>query len=130
MEEQALEVLERLIAEDDHSVEAWYLGGWCLHLLASRQDASDDATAVGENGKNQKTITLKSSRDWLVTCLKLYGKLDYEDQRLKTHAEELLEEMNNILGPAPADGEADDEDEEWEGIEEDEEDGDAEMAGA
>lgn len=129
MEEQALEVLERLIAEDDHSVEAWYLGGWCLHLLAGKQDATNSETKVEEEGEDQKTITLKSSRDWLLRCLKLYGKLEYEDERLKTHAEELLQEMGEVLGPAPADGGVEDEDEEWEGIEEDVEDGDAEMAG-
>jgi len=129
MEEQALEVLERLIAEDDHSVEAWYLGGWCLHLLAGKQDENNTAAKEEDEGKDQKTITLKSSRDWLLRCLKLYSKLEYEDERLKTHAEELLEEMNQVLGPAPAEGEADDDDEEWEGIEEDEEDGDAQMAG-
>jgi len=128
MEEQALEVLERLIAEDDHSVEAWYLGGWCLHLLAGKQEANNTAAKVEENGKSQKTITMKSSRDWLLRCLKLYDKLEYEDERLKTHVEELLVEMNQVLGPAPADGEAEDEDGEWDGIEEDDEDGDAEMA--
>ena len=37
MEEQALDVLERLVEEDDHSVEAWYLGGWCLNLLAAKE---------------------------------------------------------------------------------------------
>ena len=34
MLEEALNVLERLVNEDDQSVEAWYLGGWCLYLAA------------------------------------------------------------------------------------------------
>jgi hypothetical protein len=36
MEEEALEVVERLVGEDDESIEAWYLGGWCLYLMAIR----------------------------------------------------------------------------------------------
>lgn len=124
MEEQALEVLERLIAEDDHSVEAWYLGGWCLHLLADKK-ATDNNTATTSEGHRQdeRTRTLKSSRLWLLKCMKLYGKLEYEDERLKGHAEELIAEMNKVLGPPPEDENAEDEDDEWEGIEEDE-DGD------
>lgn len=132
MEEQALEVLERLVAEDDHSVEAWYLGGWCLHLIAGKQEGTNGDAKTEENAKDPKIVTLKSSRDWLSRCLKLYSKLEYEDERLKAHAEELLEEMSKVLGPAPAEGfaEDDNDEEEWEGIEEDEEeDGDAEMAG-
>jgi len=50
-------------------------------------------------------------------CLKLYKKLEYEDERLKAHADELVAEMNKVLGP-PVEG-ADDEEDEWEGIEED-----------
>jgi len=115
MEEQALEVLERLVDEDDHSVEAWYLGGWCLNVMAEKENADGTADATEPDAK---TRTLKTSRDWLLKCLKLYGKLEYEDERLKAHADELVAEMNKVLG-APVDGADDEEDEEWEGIEED-----------
>lgn len=119
MEDQAMEVLERLVDEDDHSVEAWYLGGWCLNVMAEKE-STDGTTKPGDEsaGPDAKTRTLKTSRDWLLKCLKLYGKLEYEDERLKAHADELVEEMNKVLGP-PVEGADDEEDEEWEGIEED-----------
>ena len=112
MEEEAIEVLERLVGDNDSSVEAWYLGGWCLHLIAGKQKTdSEDQDA---------TPLLSASCDWLENCLKLYTLLEYEDERLKSHAEELLEDLRNILGPSHG-GEED----EWEDAEEDEQ-GDSE----
>jgi tetratricopeptide (TPR) repeat protein len=114
MEDDAIEVLERLVGENDGSVEAWYLGGWCLHLLAGKQKA---------NGED-KTVTslLRASRDWLENCLKLYTMLEYEDERLKEHADEILKELNHVLGPSTGE-----EEEEWE--DDEEEDDDEEMDG-
>lgn len=117
MEDEALEVLERLVLEDDQSVEAWYLGGWCLHLMADKKKASEDEETV-------KGL-LKSSRQWLTNSLRLYELLEYEDRRLQEHAVELAEGLNKILGPAE-EGE-DDAEEEWEDAEEG--DSDEEMQG-
>lgn len=103
LEDEALEVLERLILEDDQSVEAWYLGGWCLHLMAEKKKGSE--------GEEMVKGLLKSSRQWLTNSLRLYQLLEYEDERLKDHAEELVAGINKILGP-PVEGE--DEAEEWE----------------
>jgi tetratricopeptide (TPR) repeat protein len=119
MEEEAIEVLERLIGENDSSVEAWYLGGWCLHLLAEKQkEAAAEAKTV--------TALLRASRDWLDNCLKVYGLLEYEDEPLKEHADELLRDLNSTLGPPTGD-----EDEEWDDTdgEEQDEDEDADMQG-
>ena len=53
MEEEALGVVERLVQEDDGSVEAWYLGGWCLYLLGGKQAASHGPEKYGDyNGAN------------------------------------------------------------------------------
>lgn len=103
MEDEGLEVLERLILEDDSSIEAWYLGGWCLHLMADKKKESEDEDTV-------KGL-LKSSRQWLTNSMRLYQLLEYEDERLKQHAEELIESLDKILGP-PVEGE--EEAEEWE----------------
>lgn len=110
MEDEAIEVLERLVGENDGSVEAWYLGGWCLHLLAGKQKATGE----------EKTTTslLRASRDWLENCLKLYTLLEYEDERLKEHADEILKELADVLGPST--GEDEEEDWEDEGDDEDE----------
>ncbi|KAH7414353.1 TPR domain-containing protein [Phaeosphaeria sp. MPI-PUGE-AT-0046c] len=115
LEDEAIEVLERLIGENDGSVEAWYLGGWCLHLLAGKQKAKgEDDTA---------TSLLRASRDWLENCLKLHSLLEYEDERLKDHADEILKELNDTLGPSTGEEE---EDEEWEDAGDDEDDEDDE----
>lgn len=112
MEEDAIEVLERLVGDDDASVEAWYLGGWCLHLLSEKQDATE---------QTKTRLALKhASRDWLQNCLKLYVALEYEDERLKEHAEELVSNLDDTLGPPTGDG-----DEKWEDT--DEESSDEEM---
>jgi tetratricopeptide (TPR) repeat protein len=115
LEDEAFEVLERLIGENDGSVEAWYLGGWCLHLLAGKQKAKGEDDAA--------TQDLRTSRDWLENCLRLYTLLEYEDERLKEHADEILKELNDTLGPSTGE-------EEWEDAgEEDGEEDDEEMDG-
>ena len=88
MESQAIVVLERLVGEDDQSVEAWYLGGWCQVLQAEK-------LGQAETGKEEKK---KGAREWLRNSLKLYELLDYEDERLKDHAVELVTALNQELG--------------------------------
>jgi tetratricopeptide (TPR) repeat protein len=117
LEDEAIEVLERLVGENDGSVEAWYLGGWCLHLLAGKQKVNGETDTA--------TSLLRASRDWLDNCLKLYTVLEYEDERLKEHADEILKELNDTLGPPVGE-----EEEEWEDAgEEDDDEGDEEMDG-
>lgn len=114
MENEALEVLEGLIGENDESVEAWYLGGFCSHLCAEKRKASGDEKLA--------TSLLRISRDWLENCLKRCAEQEYEDERLMDHAQELLKELNATLGPA-VEGEDDD----WEDADEDEGDEDEDM---
>ena len=87
---EALVILEGLIREDDQSVEAWYLGGWCQLLQSANVEASV-----------QQTATKEDARRWLQTCLKLYEEQRYEDARLKSHAAELLAGLDVALGPEP-----------------------------
>ena len=131
MELDALEVLERLILEDDKSVEAWYLGGWCLQLLAEKKEAPQDAEAE-ESPEAKRHASLVASREWLKQSLKLYDLIQYEDDRLKDHAVELIQEMNKELGEdmdddSNAEDGEDVEDGEWNDIE-GESDEDHEMA--
>lgn len=122
MEDEAIEVLERLIREDDESVEAWYLGGWCLHLLAQKE--KEKPAPMEDDGVDEEEELLRRSRKWLLRSLDLYQKLDYEDDRLREHALELIKALNEVLGE-PEEDEDEDEDEEgdWEdaGESEDEE---------
>ncbi|KFA64386.1 hypothetical protein S40285_01032 [Stachybotrys chlorohalonatus IBT 40285] len=126
MEDEALKVLERLTSDDDTSVEAWYLGGWCLYIMGQKLQE----TKQQQNGDAQddwKAVWL-SSRKWLAHCLRLYELQEYEDERLGSHAVELYQSINKELGE-PTEGE----DEEWEDASDDEDDedhdGDQEMKG-
>ncbi|GIJ81858.1 hypothetical protein Asppvi_000361 [Aspergillus pseudoviridinutans] len=131
MELEALEVLERLILEDDQSVEAWYLGGWCLYLLAEKREAPKDAEAEA-SPESQRLASLVASREWLKQSLTLYDLVQYEDERLKEHALELVEEMNKEIGEDMEDDsnaeDAEGEEGDWEEEIEGESDEDHEMA--
>ena len=119
MEFEALGVLERLILEDDQSVEAWYLGGWCLYLLAEKQQATDNDAV-----ESKRLASLSASREWLKQSLALYDFLQYEDERLKDHAAELVQGMNKELGEEMEGSDAeegqDGDNSEWEDEESDE----------
>lgn len=129
MEEQAMAVLRRLVLDDDQSVEAWYLGGWCQHLIAEKLNTSSGANGSHgdmvidrpESEGSPHDVAMKGSRNWLQMTLKLYAQLDYEDQRLHEHAKELVAELDRALGPDDGDAERGEEAqwEEWGGIDED-----------
>lgn len=125
LESNALDVLERLVSEDDESVEAWYLGGWCQHLIAKKTEQGDVSSEAAKMTDSEHEASLeklyRGSRRWLRTSLKLFELLEYEDERLKQHAEELMAGLDAILGPVK-EGEEDVDDEwedEWDGIEDD-----------
>lgn len=121
MEEEASIVLERLVGEDDQSVEAWYLGGWCLYIVGEKVR---EGKAQEQNGEVDAWKSVwASARRWLMRCLKLYGLQEYEDERLGEHANELLQNINKELGDPP-EGDED----EW-GESDDEDDEDEEMKG-
>ena len=118
METNAMRVIKRLVAEDDHSVEAWYLGGWCLYLLGQEPQAlgvevEDEAHKFSPE---EKEASLRASRKWLEQSLQLYELLDYEDDRLKQHALELIGELDSRL----PEGDGKEDEEIFEGFEPDE----------
>jgi tetratricopeptide (TPR) repeat protein len=127
MEKQAMEVTDRLIDEDDRSVEVLYLGGYAKYIVGEK---------LKNQGRPEDVETWKafwrSSRKWLTQCLKVFEQEEYEDERLGEHAKDLRASINGELGePAEGgeDGDAweDTDDEEWEGLEDDGEEEDTEM---
>lgn len=116
MESEAMWVLERLLVEDDESVETWYLGGWCQYICGEK--------ATGASEGESKESAWRAARMWLNQCLKLFETQDYEDDRLGEHANELVGVINKELGPI-AEGEEDED--AWED-EDGDDDGDKEMS--
>ncbi|EEQ90459.2 hypothetical protein RJZ56_006815 [Blastomyces dermatitidis] len=112
MEIEALEVLERMALEDDHSVEMWYLGGWCLYLLGKGEKLPPNKSDLSESELRQ--ATLRSSRSWLKQSLKLYELVEYEDVKLKEHAEELVQDLQTQLGDVSDSDDGEDVGGEWE----------------
>ncbi|KAK1769417.1 hypothetical protein QBC33DRAFT_512938 [Phialemonium atrogriseum] len=133
MEERAVEVVERLVSEDDESVEAWYLGGYGLFALGEKlkENAEGDVKGQDDSADDWKAVW-RSARRWLAQCLLLFQAQEYEDQRLGEHAQDLLETIKGEIGDA-VEGE-DEEDDGWEDTdggedadEDADEDGDEEM---
>lgn len=124
MDVEAIEVLERLVGEDDSSVEVWYLGGWGLYIMGEKQK-NGEAKAENEDGESWR-ISWISSRQWLNHSIRLFQQQDYEDERLGDHAKELLSLLNAELGGEAVAGEEGDDGDEWE----DDEGSDEEMAEA
>jgi len=130
MEEDALEVLERLVGEDDSSVEAWYLGGWCLFLMSEKRNGEgpEEVPTIGDKDDDRRALR-DSSREWLQNSLKLCEMLDYEDDRLRDHALELVGGLDAELGAVAEEEDGDGSgDEDWED-EVDDENVDEEMNG-
>ncbi|KAK4224598.1 hypothetical protein QBC38DRAFT_485112 [Podospora fimiseda] len=122
MEEKAIDVADRLIDEDDLSVEVWYLGGYGKYMLGEKLKEG------GQESDVEKWQGMwRSSRKWLTQCLRIFEAEEYEDEKLGEHAQELLATIKGELGDAQDDSDEDvweDTDGEYEDIEEDE---DAEM---
>ncbi|KAM3532445.1 hypothetical protein MY4038_004018 [Beauveria bassiana] len=115
MMEDALVVLERLVTDDDESIEAWYLGGWALYLAGEKLRDAKGSTNGDGLSEDLKTAW-KSSRRWLAQCLKLFEAQEYEDERLGEHAVELVLSINEEIGE-PEEGE-----DEWDVASDDEDD--------
>lgn len=97
MEEDALEVVGGCVEGDDTCVEGWYLGGWGLYILGEKRQNGGAATIERPEKKGEEseekddwTQCWRGSIHWLRTCLNLYEQLDYEDERLREHASELV----------------------------------------
>lgn len=131
MEKRASEVCDRLVEDDDTSVEAWYLGGLAHYTLGEKEKNS--TTEEGKNGTNGDGKPVVEgwkkewvrARQWLSQCMLLFEAQEYEDGRLGEHAQELLATVNAAVGDLP-----DEEEEEGDGWEDVDEagDGDEEMA--
>ncbi|TGO33834.1 hypothetical protein BHYA_0225g00170 [Botrytis hyacinthi] len=98
MDTEAIEVLERLVGEDDTSVEVWYLGGWGLYIMGEKQKNGENKQQESNGDGESWRVSWISSQQWLNHCLRLFEQQDYEDERLGAHAKELISILNAELG--------------------------------
>ncbi|KAL1690619.1 hypothetical protein GGG16DRAFT_113943 [Schizophyllum commune] len=110
---EALLVLNGIMAEDDQDVEAWYLEGWCFFMMAERARESggalDDSELTFEN-------LARDARDCLEACRTIHTNLGHPDKPLLEHAQELIQQLDAAgIKPSPLEEDGDGNDEgEWE----------------
>ena len=84
--EDAILVLDELRAEDDSVVDLWYLLGWTWHLR--EQQLKEESTGADEEDDSESAS--EQSKECLLVCLQLYKQLEWDDEGIKCHAQELL----------------------------------------
>ncbi|KAI9728635.1 MAG: hypothetical protein M1828_002741 [Chrysothrix sp. TS-e1954] len=107
MMDPAIQVLDRLTKEDDGSVEAWYLGGWCYYLMAEErlENMPKDRFPLRPHTEAVIDVPRNFSRFWLLRSLKLYDMVGYEDDRLQAHAQYLVKDLTlQLCSPPEEDG--------------------------
>jgi tetratricopeptide (TPR) repeat protein len=112
---KALEVLETMEREDEENVELWY-----LYTCAYYHDTEES-----------KEESWKSAKECAEMCLKLYQRMEWDDEELKSSCQEILNDIqkSGIVVDKEEDGEGEGEEEEddWES---EDEDADVEMEDA
>ncbi|KAF3762311.1 hypothetical protein M406DRAFT_263436 [Cryphonectria parasitica EP155] len=115
LEGKAVDVCERLVLEDDTSVEAWYLGGLAHFTLGekiknppkdekNKKARDDDDDDDDDDGWKKHWVR---ARQWLSQCQLLFEAQEYEDERLGEHAAELLATITAEAGDLPDEEEED-----------------------
>jgi hypothetical protein len=129
MEDEAIEVLERLVDEDDESIEVWYLGGWGLYIMGEKK--KEFASTNADKDRDDWRALWIASRDWLQKSLMLYQMLEYEDDRLRDHAKELIGNLKCELESSATNGggDAGGNEDQWEDVDQ-ENDGDRDEDGS
>ncbi|KAJ1959593.1 hypothetical protein IWQ62_004546 [Dispira parvispora] len=100
--DEALRILGELQKEDDQTVDLWYLYGWTYYCMAEDQaevegsqlnSVSTDAQPDGDRYRQ----TLADSVECLQTAVNLYRQLDYDDEGILSHAQELLQTIDQRI---------------------------------
>ena len=141
----ALLVLHGIMSSDDQEVEAWYLEGWCFHVMSEQAQESGGSV----DGLTWQELA-KDSRDCLETCqvvsyiyiytanehtnvppflTKLHRNQDHPDKPLLEHTKELIEKLDSLgIAASPLEDEdgAEDEDDDW-GTDDESVDGDGDV---
>ena len=106
--DKALEVLETVQREDEENVELWYLY----------------TCAYYHNPDESKEDNWKNARECAEMCLKLYQRMEWDDDELKSSCQEMLTEIQKSgisvgKDDAEEDGDDEEDDDDWEDDEDD-----------
>ncbi|KAJ2857554.1 hypothetical protein J3B02_000923 [Coemansia erecta] len=104
--EKAFNILERLQKEDDENIDMWYLYGWTYYLQSEESTSADS---------EDKIELLSSARECFNQAIKLAGVVNYDNDGLIDHAQELVTAINVIV-PLSADDIDNDNDDDNQGI--------------
>jgi len=106
----ALLLLQGILAADDEEMDAWYLQGWCLYLMA--QQVKEGVEKVENLGWEELS---QDARDCLDTYLVLHNQLEGDDGEILDHVNRLVKELDDagIHPSKEAEGDEDSE-ENWE----------------
>ncbi|WRT69109.1 uncharacterized protein IL334_006093 [Kwoniella shivajii] len=117
---EALDIISTIREEDSLNVEGAYLEGWALYLRAEAIKENPSiitsltvpTPVAGEEEPDEPMSPeecLSESMKSLIECAKLYADQEYEDEGIGAHVAELLEELEKN-GVVPAIHEEEDED--------------------
>jgi predicted Zn-dependent protease len=111
---EALEVLQTMQREDEENVELWY-----LYTCAYYHDTNES-----------KDGNWKSAKECAEMCLKLYQRMEWDDEELKNSCQEILSEIKKsglVFEDAEWEQEEDTEEEQWESEDDEEAEGEEDM---
>ncbi|KAF8937437.1 hypothetical protein EDD21DRAFT_340919 [Dissophora ornata] len=93
MYDEAFTVLNGLIDENDQVPDTLYLFGWANYIAA--EESVDSAPDAEEERREQ----LDNAREALNACVKLWYATESTDEPLLQHTKELLEQIEQVIGP-------------------------------
>ncbi len=107
LDEEAISVLQTLADEDEEMVDLWYLYGWACYLRAKspESDVKIDGNGTKDDRRRSNVVSAEESRTWMVEsrahlrrCEALYKRLEWDDEGIRDHANELLALINDHIG--------------------------------
>ncbi|KAJ1655189.1 hypothetical protein IWQ61_005016 [Dispira simplex] len=100
--DEALRILGELQKQDDQTVDLWYLYGWTYYCMAEDQaevggaQPNSVSADVQPDGDRYRQM-LADAAECLQTSVNLYRQLDYDDEGILTHAQELLQTIDQLI---------------------------------
>ncbi|KAH7099739.1 TPR-like protein [Auriculariales sp. MPI-PUGE-AT-0066] len=103
--ENALAILQDVLASDDQEVMGWYLEGWCYLLMAEHGRTAGVAITSEDGDGVPWTEIAHDAKECLESCKSLHIAQEHPDDQVLQHVQELLTEIDLLnLPPRAEDG--------------------------